>query len=195
MLLADERGPLARFVLDDAVRDDAAALVRALARNGIAVSLVSGDRAATAQRVARAVGIADVHGDARPADKCTFVRALQAEGAVVAMVGDGINDAPALAQADVSIAFGDASALARWSADMVVPGHDLGRVDSAFVLARRTRRVIRQNLAWALGYNAIAIPLAVSGVVSPLVAAVGMSVSSLLVVANALRLARFRRAA
>lgn len=193
VLLADAQGPCALFVLEDALRAQAPALVRALAGRGLDLALVSGDRAVSVQRVAHGVAITDVHADVRPAGKCAFVQARQAKGDVVAMIGDGLNDAPALAQADVSIAFGEASALTRWSADIVVLGGDLSRVDAAFDLARRTRAVIRQNLAWAAGYNVLAIPLAVAGFVSPLWAALGMSVSSLLVVANALRLARAPR--
>lgn len=189
--LADDRGPLALFVLDDALRATAAGLVARLQARGLRVALVSGDRAPAVVRIAHATRIDDVHADVRPEAKRAFIRERQARGAVVAMIGDGINDAPALAQADVSIAFGDASALTRWTADLVVVGDDdLLRIDRAFGLARRTLRVVRQNLAWALGYNAIAVPLAVTGLVSPLVAAAGMSISSLLVVANALRLAR-----
>jgi len=189
--LADDRGPIALFVLDDAVRPTAGDLVARLQARGLRVALVSGDRAGAVTRIAAATGIADAHAEVRPDAKRAFVRARQARGAVVAMIGDGINDAPALAQADVSIAFGDASALTRWTADLVVVGDDdLRRIDRAFGLARRTLAVVRQNLAWALGYNAIAVPLAVAGLVSPLVAAAGMSLSSLLVVANALRLAR-----
>jgi Cu2+-exporting ATPase len=143
--------------------------------------------------VAAAVGIVDCHGEVSPDAKRAFVEARQREGAVVAMIGDGINDAPSLAQADVSLSLGSASALAQWSADIVVLGDDMMRIAEAVDHARRTFRVIRQNLAWALVYNLIAIPLAAAGELTPLTAALGMSLSSILVVANALRLTRIRR--
>ncbi len=188
--LADEHGWLAWMTFGDTLRPSARGLVDQLRRLGIKVSLVSGDRVATARQVAEAVGIHDWHGDAMPEDKRLFIRSLQAQGEVVAMVGDGINDAPSLAQADVSLSLGSAAALTQWTADVVVLGNDLERVGTAIKTARRTFRVIRQNLAWAFGYNAIAIPLAATGHVSPLAASLGMSVSSLIVVGNALRLAR-----
>jgi len=125
-----------------------------------------------------------------PEDKRAAVARLQAEGAVVAMVGDGINDAPSLAQAQVSLSLGSATPLAQWTADVVVLSDELSRIGEAIAHARRTFRVVRQNLAWAFLYNAIAIPAAALGYVTPLVAALGMSMSSLVVVANALRVAR-----
>jgi Cu2+-exporting ATPase len=188
--LADERGWLARFTLVDALRPGAARLVAALRGLGLTVTLLSGDARRTVERIAAAAGIDDARGEARPDDKRAFVAARQREGAVVAMVGDGVNDAPALAQADVSIALGQASALAQWTSDIVVLGDDVGEVGAAFAAARRTFAVIRQNFGWALAYNAIAIPLAATGAISPLAASAGMSLSSLVVVANALRLAR-----
>ena len=152
--------------------------------------LLSGDRAATVAATAATLGIADARGDLLPDDKRAAVAALQADGAIVAMAGDGINDAPALAQAQVSLSLKSATPLAQWTADVVVLSDDLPRIADAIAHARRTFRVIRQNLAWAFLYNAIAIPAAAFGLVTPLLAAVGMSASSLAVVANALRLAR-----
>jgi Cu2+-exporting ATPase len=188
--LADDNGWLAWMTFGDTLRPSARPLVNSLRSLGIKVSLVSGDRAATVRHVAQAVGIDEYHGDATPEDKHRYIRALQAEGAIIAMVGDGINDAPSLAQADVSMTLGSAAALTQWTADVVVLGNDLGRVGTAIETARRTFRVIRQNLAWAVAYNAIAIPLAAAGYISPLAASLGMSISSLIVVGNALRLAR-----
>ena len=125
-----------------------------------------------------------------PEAKLAHVRALQSRGHAVAMVGDGINDGPVLAGADVSFALGDGNALAARAADLVLAAPNLLRIPQAIVLARRTRAVIRQNLAWALAYNLLALPAAAMGMVSPWQAALGMAMSSLLVTANALRLAR-----
>ncbi|MGE5169886.1 MAG: heavy metal translocating P-type ATPase [Rudaea sp.] len=188
--LAAEGRYLATFRFDDAIRPEAASLVAALRASGIGVTLLSGDRADTVGDAARAIGVADWRADASPDAKRAFVAALQGRGARVAMVGDGINDAPSLACADVSIALGSAATLTRWTADIVVLGDDLARVAFAVDAARRTFRVIRQNLAWAALYNVVAIPLAATGHLSPLAAAFGMSVSSLAVVANAWRLSR-----
>jgi P-type Cu2+ transporter len=143
--------------------------------------------------MAAALGIGTCRGDALPEDKRRYVSGLQAGGGIVAMVGDGINDAPSLAQAQVSISLGSATPLAQWAADVVILGDDLSRVADAILHARRTLGIIRQNLGWAFAYNAVAIPAAAAGLVTPLVAAIGMSASSLLVVANALRATRFPR--
>ena len=183
-------GVLARFALADTIRPGAADLIARLARIGIVPVLLSGDRAATVEAIGRTLGIADARGDAQPEDKRSTLMRLQANGAIVAMVGDGINDAPSLAQAQVSITLGSATALAQWTADIVVLGDDLSRVADAIVHARRTYRVIRENLVWAFAYNLIAVPAAAFGFVTPLVAALGMSASSLMVVGNALRVAR-----
>ncbi len=192
--LGDQRGWLALFLLDDAVRHDAPRLVQALAARGLRMTLLSGDRPQRVARTARELGISDAHGGAGPADKRAFVQALQAQGAVVAMVGDGVNDAPVLAQAQVSIALGGSTALAQSSADIVLMADRLDALTIATDLARRSVSVIRQNLAWAAVYNAVALPLAMAGLVTPLAAAAGMSVSSLAVVLNALRLLRPGRA-
>ena len=188
--LGDEKGWLAAFVLRDALRPDARAAVDALRARGLSVHLLSGDAPEVALRVGRELGISHVTGGATPADKQRYVRELQSRGARVAMVGDGINDTPVLAQADVSIAMGGGADVAQLRSDAVLLSGRLPELVSAVDVARRTRAVVRQNIAWSLAYNAIAIPLAVAGLVTPLVAAIGMSASSLLVVANALRLRR-----
>ncbi len=190
--LGDERGILALFALADTLRPGARELVAALAALRIEPVVLSGDRASSVRAVAIALGIGDAHGDLSPEDKRARVAALQARGAVVAMAGDGVNDAPSLAQAQVSISLGSATPLAQWSADVVVLGDDLPRIADAIAHSRRTLAVVRENLGWAFVYNAIAIPAAAAGFVTPLVAAIGMSASSLVVVGNALRVSRVR---
>ncbi|HET7096969.1 MAG TPA: heavy metal translocating P-type ATPase [Casimicrobiaceae bacterium] len=192
VVLGNESGWLAWFTFADTLRPGVRELVAKLRAMRIAVSLVSGDRTQTVEHVARAVGIANYRGDAKPEDKIADIAALQGRGAVVAMVGDGINDAPGLAHADVSLSFGSASTLTQWTADVILADDEPLRVSEAISRARRTLRVIRQNLAWAFGYNVVAIPLAATGHLTPLAAALGMSISSMLVVANAMRLARVR---
>jgi Cu2+-exporting ATPase len=193
--LADTTQVLAWFVLADTLRDDAAAAVAALAKSGLRIHLVSGDSAAVVGATAQALGIAAWQAGALPETKLAYVKALQAEGRVVAMVGDGINDAPVLAAAAVSVAMGGGADVAQAAADMVMLGERLLVLADGVTLARRTRRIIRQNLAWALAYNLIAIPAAATGHVTPWIAGIGMSASSLLVVLNALRLATFESAA
>ena len=188
--LADDSGWLAWFTFGDALRPGVPTMIGELRRRGIRVSLLSGDRTATAECIARLAGIEDVHGELRPEDKQAFITELQARGSAVGMVGDGINDAASLAQADVSLSFSSAADLARWSSDIILLGDDVIRIADALDIARRTRLVIMQNIAWALVYNTVAIPLAALGMLTPLIATLGMSASSLLVVANALRLAR-----
>ena len=180
----------ARFVIAERERPDAARAVARLKEQGLALHLASGDAAAPVARFAEAIGIDDAHARQSPGDKLARVRALQGEGRIVAMVGDGLNDAPVLAGADVSLAIGDGAALAQRSADLVLSGHSLANVPAAIDIARRTRRIVRQNLAWAIGYNLLALPLAATGKVTPWLAALGMALSSLAVTANALRLTR-----
>ena len=188
--LADASGVAARFPVLESVRPDAREAVAALSRLGLRAHLSSGDGADAVARVGAAVGIDDVHARQAPEQKLAFVRVLQAGGRRVAMVGDGLNDAPVLAGADVSLAVAGGAALAQRAADLVATHPSLGRIPDAVVLARRTRRVIRQNLAWSLGYNVLALPLAAAGLVTPWVAALAMALSSLTVTLNALRLAR-----
>jgi P-type Cu2+ transporter len=188
--LGDAHGWRAIFAFSDVLRPGAARLVAQLRSLGITPVVLSGDRSASVDHVARALGLREAHGNLTPEDKRAAIARLQAQGAVVAMIGDGINDAPALAQAQVSISLGTATPLAQHTADAVILSDSVERAATAMQVARRTLAVIRQNLAWAAAYNAIAIPAAAFGFVTPVVAALGMSVSSLVVVANALRLIR-----
>jgi Cu2+-exporting ATPase len=188
--LGDARGWIAAFRIGDEVRADAAACVATLRARGLEVHLVSGDAWPVAARVARELGIAHVAARMTPERKQEYVARLQAAGARVLVVGDGVNDAPVLAGADVSVAMGGGADLAQLRADAVLLGDSLAGLAHAVGFAHRARRILRQNLGWALGYNLVAIPLAAAGMVTPLVAAIGMSASSLAVVANALRLRR-----
>ncbi len=186
--LASEQGWVARFVLRDRLREDAVEAVRALRELGLTTHIYSGDAPHAVAAVARELGIDDWAAQLRPEDKLERVRALQAAGHRVIMVGDGVNDAPVLAGADVSVAMGRGTQLAHASADMVALSERLAVLPEGVRKARDTGAVIRQNLAWALLYNLVAVPLAAAGWVAPWMAAIGMSLSSLVVVANALRL-------
>ncbi|WP_341891778.1 cation-translocating P-type ATPase [Variovorax sp. YR752] len=178
------------FSLREQLRDDALATLAQLQRDGLRVALLSGDAPQRAAALAQRLSIADVRGGATPADKLAAVAAWQAEGRRVAMVGDGLNDAPVLARADVSFAFAHGSAVARSGADVVLLGERLADVALARRQAQRTLRVIRQNLSWSVIYNAACVPLALIGWLPPWAAGIGMASSSLLVVLNALRVAR-----
>lgn len=188
--LGDGGQAVARFVLEERTRPDAVPALAALRALGLRLHLASGDGRAAVQRLAAPLGLDSLHARQSPEDKLALVRRLQAEGRIVAMVGDGLNDAPVLAGADVSIAMGGGASLAHRAADLVTTGEGLLRIPAAVDLARRTRRVIRQNLAWAAAYNVLAIPLAAAGLVTPWLAALGMAASSLVVTVNALRLSR-----
>ncbi len=192
VILADAHAWLATFTLREVLRPDAQACVHDLAAMGLAVHLLSGDAPGPVALAAAQLGIAPQRAHARctPDDKLTRLRQLQAQGATVAMVGDGMNDAPVLAGAHAAFAFGQASSLAQSQADLVVLGSELAAITDALLLARKTMRVVRQNLAWALLYNAACVPLAVAGYLPAWLAGLGMATSSLLVVANAARLAR-----
>lgn len=188
--LGDGEHVMARFELAEKPRPDAGVAIDRLRAQGLSIHLSSGDAAVPVQRLGRQLGIDALHFRQTPEDKLALVRGLQRDGRVVAMVGDGLNDAPVLAGADVSLAIGDGAALAQRAADLVLTGRSLARIPQAIELARRTRRVVRQNIGWALGYNLLAVPLAAAGLVTPWLAALGMALSSLLVTANALRLVR-----
>jgi Cu2+-exporting ATPase len=190
VLLADAHQLHAQFLLHDTLRPEAPAVIKALQDAGKQVLLMSGDNQAAVQQLANEAGIADLHADMTPADKLQQVQALQQQGAVVVMVGDGINDAPVLAAADISIVMRDAAHLSKASADMVLISNNLEALTNGILLARKTLGIIKQNLSWAVGYNLVALPAAALGFVAPWMAAIGMSSSSLLVVLNALRLTR-----
>jgi len=180
------------LALGDAPRPEAAALVAAFRRRGIRTVLLSGDAQATTGHIGALLGVDECLGEVAPAGKAAAIRRLQAAGAVVAMVGDGVNDAPALAAADLGIALGSGADLAMHAAPVVLLGDGLLRLHELFALATLTHRVVRQNLFWAFGYNAAGIALAMTGVLNPILAAGAMVLSSLSVIGNSLRLSRKR---
>ena len=190
LVLADEAGPLAVFVFGEQLREDAAQMVDAALDRGVEVVVLSGDRREPVQAVARTLGIERALAHQTPDSKRSWVAGQQSAGHRVAMLGDGLNDAPVIAQADVSIALAGGSTLAQTRADFIVLNSRLADVEFALAAAHRARRIVRQNLAWAFAYNVVIIPLAALGFVSPAVAAAGMAASSLGVVANALRVRR-----
>lgn len=180
-----------KFGFREKLREGAEAAVAALQRDGVRLTLVSGDRAARARAVALRLGIDEVLGAATPQDKLDALAAAQARGEVVGMLGDGINDAPVLARADVSLAMGQGAPMARQRADAVLLSMRLGDIVDARAVARRTVRIVRQNLGWAVGYNLVCVPLALAGLLPPWLAGLGMASSSLAVVLNALRAGRY----
>ena len=188
--LTDDKGWLASFDLCEDIRPDAAAAVAALKQAGASVQLLSGDGVAAVARVATAVGITDASGGCSPDGKLERMRSLQHNGHQVAMVGDGLNDGPVLAAAHASFAFGLAVPLAQAQSDFVALGDQLSRVPQTMLLARKSLRIVRQNLGWAAAYNAICVPLAIAGLLPAWLAGLGMALSSLLVVLNAARLSR-----
>lgn len=190
--LGDGQLALARFTLAEQPREEAARTVQALHRLGISTRILSGDAPESVARLAAHLDapVSHVEGRLLPEDKLAHVRALQAAGQRVAMVGDGINDAPVLAGADVSIAVSEGAALAQQSADVVLLHPSLERVVDAVRMAQRTRAIVRQNITWAVAYNLLALPLAATGHIQPWAAALAMVLSSLTVTLNALRLAR-----
>lgn len=182
---------LASFEIQDNIRQDSKATIEILKQQGCRISIASGDSSGHVHQLAKELGIEDVHSGLTPAGKLALVTKLQ-QHTRVAMFGDGINDAPVLAGADLSVAMGSGSAIAKNSADLILLGDHLSRFTQAVAVAKLTTQIIKQNLAWALGYNALILPLAVTGHVAPYIAAIGMSASSLIVVGNSLRLLRVK---
>ena len=182
---------VAWFEIEDELRPEAKATLDSLSDLGIAVALVSGDNRNSVEAVAEKLGISELHSECTPEDKLAIIEAAQQRGERVVMIGDGINDAPVLAGADTSVAPAHGALLAQTSADVIMLGESLAPLTTAVEMSRKTMRIVRQNLAWAIVYNALALPLAAAGFVPPWLAAIGMSASSLVVVLNALRLNRF----
>jgi P-type Cu2+ transporter len=178
------------FWLADPPRAGVADTVNEMKELGLEVVLLSGDRPEAALAFARQAGITEAHGGMTPEDKVEYVRGRQARGEIVLMAGEGINDAPVLAGADVSLAMGSGTRIAQTQADLVLVSDRLEAIPAAVRQTRRTLRIVRQNIVWAIGYNALALPVAATGLLTPWLAALGMSLSSLLVVGNALRLRR-----
>jgi Cu+-exporting ATPase len=192
--LAVEKSLLGLFAVKDTVKPGAAKVIEQLHQQGLKTFLVTGDNQLTAVSIAKHAGIKpeNVFAEVRPEQKAEFVKKLQAQGERVAFVGDGINDAPALEQADLGIAVSRASDVARESADIILLKSEIEAVPESLGLARATLRTIKQNLFWAFFYNALGVPLAALGFMSPILCAAAMGVSDLVVIGNALRLARWR---
>jgi Cu2+-exporting ATPase len=193
-ILSKNGEEVAAFVLQDRLRADAPEVVAELRRQGLSAEIVSGDRETAVRELASRLGIGDFSAGLLPAEKVNLIAAQEAAGRKVLMVGDGLNDAPALAAAHVSMAPATAADIGRNAADFVFLKESLTAVIDALAVSRRSRRLIVQNFALAIGYNALAVPVAVLGYVTPLLAAVAMSLSSIIVVANALRLSTSRTA-
>ena len=192
VVLVEDRQVLALLAIADPLRESSAAAVKRLKAMGVSVVMLTGDNAITAAAIAARVGIDDFRAGVSPADKSAVVQSLKAAGAVVAMVGDGINDAPALAAADVSFAMGAGSDAAIEVADVTLVRSDLHGVADAILLSRATLGKIRQNLFFAFIYNVLGIPLAAFGLLSPVIAGAAMAMSSVSVVSNSLLLRRWR---
>jgi Cu2+-exporting ATPase len=178
---------IATFVYEDPIRKESIEFIQKFKEAGIKTTLLTGDSLVNAKPVAEEIGITDIVANAKPEDKLAYLNSRDDKD-ITMMVGDGINDAPILAGAHLSVAMGGGTDVAKASADMVLLGDKLDRLLQSRKLALKTRKIIRENLAWSLGYNLLILPLAVAGLVAPYIAVVGMSASSIIVVSNSLRL-------
>lgn len=190
VILASQSQVLAQLKVEDELREDAAATINKLHRLGVQTQLISGDDMSRVRMVAEQLGIHEYYGQQKPDDKLTLIKQLQQQGKTVWMVGDGLNDGPVLAQAHLSMTFANASDLAKTAADVVILSNKLGSVNDVIESAQKSRVIMRQNFSWALLYNVSVLPVAALGLIAPWAAALGMSLSSLLVIANSLRLYR-----
>ena len=190
VLLTNENGLLGKFVFADMIRPDAHELINFIKASGRGVSLLSGDQPGCVDEIARELGITGKKGGLKPEDKLQILQELRADNNIILMVGDGINDAPVLAAADTSIAMGSGSDLAKIRAQMILLNNNLASIQTVLRVCRKTSRIITQNIVWAVGYNLSIVPVAAMGLVAPWMAAIGMSVSSLIVITNALRIGK-----
>lgn len=186
--LAKQGQLLARFALGDTLRPDAPQVISAIQQRGLEVHILSGDQQSTVNTLANSLHITTAKGNQLPQDKLAYIQDLQKHGRKVLMIGDGVNDAPVMAAAHVSVAMGSGTEVAQNSADIVLLGQELAPLLDGLNIAKRSRQIIRQNLFWALLYNAVAIPFACAGLITPWLASLGMAISSLVVVGNALRI-------
>jgi Cu2+-exporting ATPase len=194
IVLGDSTGSIALFTVVDALRSGAVETIKRIREAGIRVHLISGDSMSEVKRVAEICGVDAWRGRVLPSEKQGYLTGLKESGRLVVMVGDGINDAPVLAAADASLAMGTGASLSQLSADGVILG---GRFDSIFesvLISRKALRIMRQNLLWSFAYNLLVLPPAIAGWLSPWMAGLGMSFSSVIVVLNALRITRPNRA-
>jgi len=192
MLVAANKAVMGIIAVADTLKENSAEAVAELKKIGVETIMLTGDNERTAKAIAKQVGIERIIANVLPGEKAGVIKKLQAEGKVVAMVGDGINDAPALAQSDIGIAVGSGSDVAKETGGIILIKDDLRDVVAGIKLSKATMRKIKQNMFWALGYNTAAIPIAAVGLLNPIIAAAAMAISSLSVVANSTLLKRFK---